>query len=74
MENKRTENLFWQKSGPGEIATLSTDWYITMNRNTNKFFWFSDQKKIVRADALPNESFSMDQKTTFEGDCTITKR
>lgn len=74
MEEKSTENLFWQKAETGEIATLSTDWYITMNRNTKKFFWFSDQKKIMRLFAFPGESVSMDQKTTFEGDCSITKR
>ena len=69
-----SENLFWQKEGEGEIATLSTDWYITMNRNTNKFFWFSDAKKMVRLFAFPDKPVSMDQKTTFEGDCSITKR
>ena len=49
-EVKNTENLFWEKiEDIGEVATLSTDWFITMNRNTKKFYWQKNEKiKVVK--------------------------
>lgn len=70
------QELQWRRFSEGaETARLSIDWYISMNRNTNSFYWLSDEKDMVRFDEFPDmPPLGVDKRTIYEGDCSLTRR